>query len=111
MRCRFVAVQILENQAQAVAAANFLRRDRAAAIHVDQELGICREKGHLAFHVPAICAVSIRVDKLANGKAIANLLHGEIAMVRLLHGRAHRVLLRSADACHSERHSAYLLDR
>jgi hypothetical protein len=90
---RLVRAQILEHGAQAVATTNFLRRDGVTAVHVNQELGIRREKGHLALNVPAICAVSVRVDKLANGRAIANFPQGETAMVRSLHRKGHRLLL------------------
>jgi hypothetical protein len=59
VRCRLIRAQILEHGAQAVATANFLRRDGVAAVHVNQEFGIRCEKGHLPLNVPAICAVSI----------------------------------------------------
>ena len=42
------------------------------------------------------CAVSIRVDKLANGNAIANFLRSETAIVRSLHRKGHLLLLGSA---------------
>jgi len=42
------------------------------------------------------CAVSIRLDKLANGNAIANFLRSETAIVRSLHRKGHLLLLGSA---------------
>jgi hypothetical protein len=37
--------------------------------------------------------MSVRVDKLAYGKAVGNFLRGEIAMPKSLYGQGHRLLL------------------
>jgi hypothetical protein len=74
MGCRLVRAQILKHGAQAVAAVAFLSRDRAVTVHVDEELGVRGEEGHLAHDVSGVCAMSISVDKFADGKAIDNFL-------------------------------------
>jgi hypothetical protein len=88
MGCRLVRAQILKDWAQAAAAADFLSGDRVSAVDVDEELGVRGEEGHLAHDVPAVCAMSISVDKFAYGKAIGNFLQGQITgsdyRVRLL---------------------------
>jgi hypothetical protein len=70
--CRLVLAQILKHGAQAVAATDFLSKGRIATVHVHKELGVRGEKGHLALDVPAVRATSVRVDKLAYGKAAGN---------------------------------------
>jgi hypothetical protein len=39
-----------------------------------------------------VCATSVRVDKLAYGKAVGNFLRGEITMPKSLHGKGPRPL-------------------
>jgi hypothetical protein len=68
---RLVRAQILKHGAQVVAATDFLSRDRVAAVHIDEKLRVRGEEGHLALDAPAVCATSVRVGKLAYGKASA----------------------------------------
>ena len=51
------------------------------AVHVDQELGIGREQRHLPLDVPAIRAMCIGVDKVADGEAIGDFLQAEVALI------------------------------
>src|ERR1700748_126919 len=95
MGCRLVRAQILKHRAQAVAAADFLSGDRVSTVHVDEELSVRGEERHLAHDVPAVCAMSISIDKFAYGKAISSFSRGEITMTRSLHCKGHRLLLRS----------------
>lgn len=69
---RLVRLQIPEYGAQAVAAADFLRGDCVAAIHINEKLSVRHEERHLAPDVPAVCARGIRVDKLTNGGRVGS---------------------------------------
>jgi len=51
-------------------ALDFLSGRSLAAIHVHEELRVCREERHLSLDVPAVCVVCMRIDKFTDSKAI-----------------------------------------
>lgn len=80
---------------QAIGTAHFLSPDSVTAIHVNDEVGVLSEGGHLALNVPAAYAMSICIDELAI-KTISYFLRGEITMAESLHGQGYRLLPPSA---------------
>jgi hypothetical protein len=46
-------------------------------VHVDDEVGIGGEEGHLSLGVPAIRAVGVGLGKLADGEAVGSFFGGD----------------------------------
>jgi hypothetical protein len=66
-----IAVEVVEDRGQCLAAVEYLRGFGALSVHVDDKVGVLGEEGLLSLRVAAISAVRVGVDELADRQAVS----------------------------------------
>src|SRR3954451_7484886 len=77
-----VGVQVVEHGPQRLPATQIVRRLRALAGHVDDEVGVVGEERLLPLGVASIGAERVSVDQLADGQPVRGLCSGDGGVVR-----------------------------
>ena len=75
-----VVVEGIEHRRERLAPTEHLRRLRALAVHVDDEVRIFGEERLLALGVSAVGTVRVRVDELADRQAVRELVLGDLGV-------------------------------
>src|SRR3954451_2494428 len=76
-----VGVQVVEYGPQRLPATQIVRRVAALAGHIDDEVGVVSEQGHLPLGVASIGAERVGVDQLADGPPVRGLCGGDGGVV------------------------------